>query len=179
LTTLAIERPSEGHDGERGIAVIKYLDLALLLIALPVFIATGLPVLGWAGAAVGWTGQRLIQHLIEAKAVKTEDTRGFFQLMAGSIIGRSWFLVISIITVGLIEQQAGLTAAVLSAIVFTCYLVTTLLTRTSTGGVTRLPESRPTAEAGPTTAKVRGARPGDAARPGEPAGADPQDGGRP
>ncbi len=109
--------------------MIKYLDLVLLTIALPIFLIAGLPVLGWAGAAVGWTGQRLIQHLIESKAAKTDDTRGFFQLMAGSIIGRSWFLVISIITVGLIEQEAGLTAAVLSAIIFTCYLVITLVTR--------------------------------------------------
>jgi hypothetical protein len=159
LTTLAIERPSEGHDGERGIALIKYLDLALLVIALPVFVLTGLPLLGWAGAAVGWTGQRLIQHLIEVRAEQTEDTRSFFQLMAGSIIGRSWFLVISIITVGLIEQEAGLTAAVLSAIVFTCYLVTTLVTRTSTGGVTRLPASGPTDDTARAAQSPEGEKP--------------------
>lgn len=129
LTTLAIERPSEGHDGERFSALIKYLDLALLAIALPVFLIAGLPVLGWVGVAVGWSGQRLIQHLIETKAARTEDTRGFFQLMAGSIIGRSWFLVTCIITVGLIEREAGLAAAVLSALVFTSYLVVTLVTR--------------------------------------------------
>ena len=129
LTTLAIERPREGHDGGRGIALLKYADLALIAIALPVFLITGLPLLGWAGAAIGWTGQRLIQALIEAKASKTDDTRSFFQLMAGSIIGRSWFLVISIMTVGLIQDRAGLTAAVMSAILFTAYLVITLVTR--------------------------------------------------
>ncbi len=32
-------------------------------------------------------------------------------------------------TVGLIEDQAGLTAAVMSAILFTAYLVITLMTR--------------------------------------------------
>ncbi len=109
--------------------MIKYIDLALLALALPVFLIAGLPVLGWAGAAVGWTGQRLIQALVEAKASRTEDTKSFFQLMAGSIIGRSWFLVLSIITVGLIEDEAGLTAAVMSAVLFTAYLVVTLLTR--------------------------------------------------
>jgi hypothetical protein len=129
LTALAIERPSEGHDGQRSNALIKYLDLVFLTIALPVFLIAGLPVLGWIGVAVGWSGQRLMQHLIEAKAARTEDTKGFFQLMAGSIIGRSWFLVICIITVGLIEQEAGLAAALLSAAVFTCYLVVSLVTR--------------------------------------------------
>lgn len=111
--------------------LLKYTDLFLLAIALPVFILTGLPLLGWAGAAVGWSGQRIIQALIEAKASRTEDTQGFFQLMAGSIIGRSWFLVISIVTAGLIEREAGLAAAVLSAILFTTYLVITLVTRES------------------------------------------------
>jgi hypothetical protein len=113
-------------------ALLKYTDLFLLAVALPVFIFTGLPMLGWVGAAVGWSGQRIIQALIEAKASRTDDTKGFFQLMAGSIIGRSWFLVISIMTVGLIEQEAGLSAAVLSAILFTAYLVITLITREST-----------------------------------------------
>jgi len=109
--------------------LIKYADLALIAIALPVFILTGLPLLGWAGAAIGWGGQRLIQALLEAKASRTEDTKGFFQLMAGSIIGRSWFLVISIMTVGLIEREAGLAAALMSALLFTVYLVITLVTR--------------------------------------------------
>ena len=131
MTTLAIERPREGHGGGRGIALLKYIDLFLLAVALPVFILTGLPVLGWAGAAVGWCGQRVIQALVEARASRTEDTKGFFQLMAGSIIGRSWFLVVSIMVVGLIEQKAGLSAALLSAVLFTTYLVITLVTRES------------------------------------------------
>jgi len=109
--------------------LIKYLDLALLAIALPVFLIAGLPLLGWIAVAVGWSGQRLIQHLVEAKAARTEDTRSFFQLMAGSIIGRSWFLVTSIVVAGLIEREAGLAAALLSAAVFTSYLVMTLVTR--------------------------------------------------
>jgi hypothetical protein len=109
--------------------LIKYADLFLIAIALPVFLIAGLPLLGWAGAAVGWCGQRAIQAAVEAKAARTEDTRGFFQLMAGSLIGRSWFLVISIFTVGLIEREAGLAAAVTSAIVFTFYLAVSLVTR--------------------------------------------------
>jgi hypothetical protein len=113
--------------------LLKYADLALIAIALPVFLLTGLPLLGWAGATVGWTGQRLIQSLVESRAAQTEDTKSFFQLMAGSIIGRSWFLVASIMVVGLIEREAGLSAAVMSAMLFTVYLVTTLVTRKPVG----------------------------------------------
>ncbi len=117
--------------------MIKYADLALIALALPVFLIAGLPLLGWAGASIGWTGQRIIQALVESKAAKTEDTKSFFQLMAGSIIGRTWFLVISIMTVGLINDQAGLTAAVMSAILFTAYLVITLVTRESPADTTK------------------------------------------
>jgi len=35
--------------------VLRYLDLVVLVLALPIFIAADLPLLGWAGAAVGWT----------------------------------------------------------------------------------------------------------------------------
>jgi hypothetical protein len=109
--------------------LLKYADLALIAIALPVFVIAGLPLLGWAGAAIGWCGQRLIQYTLERKANETEDVKGFFRLMAGSLIGRSWFLVISIFTVGMIEREAGLSAALLAVAVFTFYLAMTMVNR--------------------------------------------------
>ena len=129
LTTFAIDRPHGASNGGRGIQLLKYADLALIAIALPIFVIADLPLLGWLGAAIGWCGQRALQTVLENKASKTEDVRGFFHLMARSIIGRSWLLVIAIITVGLIERPAGLAAAVLSATVFTAYLAINLITR--------------------------------------------------
>ena len=38
--------------------MMRYLDLALLALALPIFVAADLPLLGWAGAAFGWLLQR-------------------------------------------------------------------------------------------------------------------------
>lgn len=129
LTALAIDSSSGASHGGRANQLLKYADLALIAIALPVFVAADLPLLGWFGAAIGWCGQRTIQFLLERKASETDDVRGFFRLMAGSLIGRSWFLVISIFTVGMIERQAGLTAALLSVIVFTFYLAITIVNR--------------------------------------------------
>ena len=43
--------------------VLRYLDLVLLAVALPVFLLAGLPMLGYAGAAVAWLLQRGIQHV--------------------------------------------------------------------------------------------------------------------
>ena len=106
----------------------------VLFLALPVFILADLPLLGWFGAAVGWGGQRAIQAALESKAAKTDDPKGFFRLMAGSLIGRSWFLVISIFAVGLIDRPSGLAAAVLSLVVFTLYLAMSVAFRPTRNG---------------------------------------------
>ena len=135
MPTLATETFRTVDDGVRQPApsrlerALRYLDLVVLALALPFFIVAGLPILGWFGAAVGWGGQRAIQAVIESRAAMTDDPRNFFRLMAGSLIGRSWFLVISIFAVGLIDRPAGFSAAVLSLIVFTLYLAISIALR--------------------------------------------------
>ena len=139
MPTLATETLRTVDDGVRRSGpsrlekVLRYLDLIVLALALPVFLAADLPLLGWLGAAIGWGGQRAIQAVLESRAAETEDPRGFFRLMAGSLIGRSWFLVISIFAVGLIDRPSGLAAAVLSLIVFTLYLAISVAFRPTRG----------------------------------------------
>ena len=108
---------------------VRYLDLAVMAIGLPIFLIAGLPLLGWVGAAIGWCGQRMIQAALERKASRTEDPKGFFRLMAGSLIGRSWFLVLVIFATGLIERSAGLAAALLALVTFTTYLIVSVIFR--------------------------------------------------
>lgn len=140
MPTLATETFRTVDDGVRGSGpsrlekALRYLDLVVLFLALPVFLMADLPLLGWFGAAIGWGGQRVIQAVLEARAAMTEDPKGFFRLMAGSLIGRSWFLVISIFAVGLIDRPAGLAAAVLSLIVFTLYLAVSVALRPTKDG---------------------------------------------
>ena len=43
---------------------LRYLDLGLLALALPIFLATGLPLLGWGAAAFAWIAQRLIRDAL-------------------------------------------------------------------------------------------------------------------
>lgn len=108
--------------------MFKYFDLFLLLAALPVFLAAHLPMLGYVGVFVGWGGQRIIQYILERKAERAEDAKDLFRLIAGSLIGRSWFLVMSVFAVGIIERPAGLAAAVAAAVIFTAYLAISLVT---------------------------------------------------
>ena len=109
--------------------MMRYLDLALLALALPVFLAADLPLLGWAGAAFGWLSQRGIQVLIEKRARASDDPRTVAGLLTGSMIARGWIIAGSIFVVGLSEREAGLSAAILSITLFTFYFTGQLIGR--------------------------------------------------
>jgi hypothetical protein len=109
--------------------MMRYLDLALLALALPLFIAADLPLLGWAGAAFGWLSQRGIQVLIERRARASDDPRTVAGLLTASMIARGWIIAGSIFVVGLSEREAGLSAAILSITLFTFYFTGQLIGR--------------------------------------------------
>src|ERR671923_2078290 len=90
--TAAPEAPLTTHalkaSDPMPLRVLRYLDLAVLALALPIFVAADLPLLGWLGAAFGWLVQRGIQHLIERRAGASDDPRVVAGLMTGSMIAR-------------------------------------------------------------------------------------------
>jgi hypothetical protein len=108
---------------------LRYLDLVVLVLALPIFVAAGLPMLGWVGAAVGWGTQRLVQLGIEKRARESDDPRTVAGLLTGSMIARGWIVAGSIFVVGLSEREAGLAAAILAITLFTFYFTSQMLTR--------------------------------------------------
>lgn len=118
---------SERRSGDLLGLAGRYADMIVLALALPVFLLGGYPVLGWVAIAIAWTGQRLLQATLEARAAETDDHRAFFRYMAGSLIGRSWLIALTIFAVGIIDRPTGFAAAVLALIVFTTYLVVSLL----------------------------------------------------
>src|SRR3712207_8005782 len=73
----------------------RNLDLALLALALPVFIIADLPVLGWVTAAVIWLLWRGIGEWSDRRAsaaAAANDPRKMAGIAAGSMIGRGWLL---------------------------------------------------------------------------------------
>ncbi len=109
--------------------VVRYTDLVVLVLALPVFVLGEKPLLGWAAIAIAWSAQRVLQATLESRAAKTDDPHGFFRYMAGSLLGRSWIIALTIFAVGIIDRPSGLAAAVLALVVFTTYLVVSLIMR--------------------------------------------------
>ncbi len=112
---------------------VRNLDLALLAIALPVFLVAGLPLLGWATAAVIWALWRGIGEWADrraAAAAAEDDPRRMAGIAAGSMIGRGWLLGLILLGVGLASNDdVGLSAAVLALALFTVHFTFKLILR--------------------------------------------------
>jgi hypothetical protein len=108
---------------------IRYLDLVLLALALPVFVVAGLPMLGYAAGAAAWLVQRGIQVALNRKAAAAEDPRTVVGIAAGSMIGRGWLVALTIFAAGLTDEDAGLAAAVLVIVLFTAYFTVSMIMR--------------------------------------------------
>jgi len=108
---------------------LRYLDLVLLVLALPVFVVGGLPLLGYAAGAVAWLVQRAIQVVLSRKAAESDDPRTVVGIAAGSMIGRGWLVALTIFAAGLKDNEAGLAAAVLIIVLFTAYFTVSMIMR--------------------------------------------------
>src|SRR3954465_9761180 len=54
---------------------LRYLDIVILILALPVFLAADLPMLGYAAAAVAWLVQRAVQIRLTRQAARAGGPR--------------------------------------------------------------------------------------------------------
>jgi putative exporter of polyketide antibiotics len=118
--------------GRRTALAVRYGDLVLLALALPVFLLAGWPMAGYAVAAAAWLAQRGIQLAALRRVSRAEqrgERRAALGTMAGATLGRVWLIALAVLLVGLAEREAGLAAALLSAALFTVYLVTEFAVR--------------------------------------------------
>jgi hypothetical protein len=126
LSTLAIEGPDAAAPRGRPGVLLRYADLLLLALALPIFLAADWPLLGYGVAAAAW----LVQHAILAVADRTSaaslargDRRRALGIVAGATLGRVWLVALAILLVGVLgEREDGLAAAVLCLALVTVHL---------------------------------------------------------
>jgi hypothetical protein len=110
--------------------VLRNLDLVLLALALPVFLAAGLPVLGWVVAAVIWLLWRGIGEWSDRRAASSTSPKQTAGIAAGSMIGRGWLMALILLGSGLAAgEDVGLSAAVLALAVFTVHFTLKLVLR--------------------------------------------------
>ena len=110
------------------LALLRYLDVVLVIAALPFVVFAGLPLLGYAVGAGAWIAQRAAGALLERRAKRATSARAEVGLNLGSSLGRAWIVGGAILAVGLAgDREDGLMAAVLVAVAFTVYFATSLL----------------------------------------------------
>jgi hypothetical protein len=111
------------------LAPVRYLDIVLLVLAAPIVILMGGPVLGYAVGAGVWIVQRIAQAWLDAAGHRT-DAKTAVGLKFGSMVGRTWLVAIAILAVGLTaEREDGFTAAVVCLAAYTVHLATALILR--------------------------------------------------
>jgi hypothetical protein len=110
-------------DTPLGLRVLRNIDVIVLAIGLPVFVAAGLPILGWATVAVAWLSARWFQSYVERRALARGTRQAALGARAASLVGRLYLVTIAVFVAGLIERKAGVTGGVLAVAVFTAYFI--------------------------------------------------------
>jgi hypothetical protein len=123
--------PAEtGFAGFEPLAVVRYLDVVVLVLAAPFVVLLGAPVLGYAVATVAWVAQRFASAAIERWAARQEDYKAALGVRMGSLMVRAWLIGLTILAVGLVaEREDGLTAAITVLAAYTVYFATSLILR--------------------------------------------------
>jgi hypothetical protein len=112
------------------LALVRWLDVALVVVTAPVAILAGAPALGVAAGALGWVATRLIGAFLEARAKQAATPRGHVGVLFASMIGRAWLAGLTIVAAGLAgEREDGLAAAITVLVAFTAYFILALTLR--------------------------------------------------
>lgn len=113
-----------------GLRAARNIDVLVLALALVLFLATGITMVGWAIGAGAWAAQRIVQVLILRRAEAASDPRTTVGLMAGGMIVRGWLAAGIIFGVGLAtSDEAGLSGALLFIATFTLWFTTSMIVR--------------------------------------------------
>jgi hypothetical protein len=112
---------------------LRYFDLVLLAVALPVFIAADLPMAAYVVIALVWLTQHGIEIATEravARAAAEGNRRAAVGWIGATTLVRVWIIALAVLLVGVLSSEdAGLAAAVLAAILFTVHFGGRLLAR--------------------------------------------------
>jgi hypothetical protein len=112
-------------------ALLRNLDIVLAVMALPIALLLGAPVLGTLVGAGVWVVQRLIELAVARVAKTKESVKVAIGYNLGAMVGRAWLVALSILAVGIAaEREDGLAAAVFVFVAFTVYFANSLLART-------------------------------------------------
>jgi hypothetical protein len=112
------------------LVIVRYLDVAIVLLAAPFVVLTGAPVLGYLAGTAAWIANRALGGAAERVARRQADVRAAIGVNVGILLMRAWIVALTILVVGLAgTRQDGLMAAVLLLVAFTVYFAMSLIVR--------------------------------------------------
>jgi diacylglycerol kinase len=133
LSTLALDGPDRASGPSRMANALRYLDLALLALALPLFIAADFPMAGYLAIAGTWIviyGVELLSNRAIEGAVARRDRKAAMGWLGATGLARAWIVALGVLIIGLTAgKDAGLAAAILAVILFTVHLGSRVLLR--------------------------------------------------
>lgn len=109
---------------------LRYVDLVLLWLTVPLALALGAPQFGVLLAAVVWTAQRLVALAVDRRARERESVREAIGLNMATMIARQWLLATTVVVAGVgVGREHGVAAAAVLLCAFTISLAATLINR--------------------------------------------------
>ena len=110
--------------------VLRYFDVAVIIVAAPIMLLIGVPAVGYLVGAGAWIVLRAVGVIIERVVPSLHDPRGEVTLRLAYLLGRLFALAIVVILVrDGAGRDDGLTALFVIVFAFTTQLVVSFMTR--------------------------------------------------
>jgi hypothetical protein len=103
------------------------VDAILAILALPLFLAAGLPLEGWFWAVALWAINRYLQARIERRAVSMPALRGV-GVMGASMLLRPWIGMLILFLITRNDSEQALSATLLFMVLVSVDIATRILT---------------------------------------------------
>jgi len=109
---------------------LRYIDLVLLWLTVPLLLVLGAPALGVLVAALVWTVQRAVALAVDRRATTRETVRQALGLNMATMFVRMWLVASAVIAVGVGgSREDGAAAAAVLLVAFTVSFIATLMHR--------------------------------------------------
>ncbi|HEX8156520.1 MAG TPA: hypothetical protein VF526_03945 [Solirubrobacteraceae bacterium] len=109
---------------------LRYIDLVLLWLTVPLALVLGAPQLGVLVAAGVWTVQRFVALAVDRKVAAPKAAREAIALNMATMFARLWLMAGAVVVAGVgASREDGVAAAAVLLVAFTISLAATLLIR--------------------------------------------------
>jgi len=111
-------------------AIVRYLDVVLVVASAPFVLLGHLPLFGYLLAAAGWIVLRFAVDMIKRRAWSASRTGARAALHLTAILGRVWMITLVILVARFVGGNSdGITAAVVVLAAFTVELAISVMLR--------------------------------------------------